>query len=96
MTVHVMTGPTHDCDRDGHLIAVRIKKDLDMVDFTPVCQVCDLIFLPSWRSTHTSWTRWLLSMVAQAREGKEATPAMYNALFDDGQEKDTGTTENRD
>ena len=81
MTVQVLQGPPHDCDRDGHMIALRCKWDIDSASITPFCEVCRLIFLPS--SGFTGWPAdELMKIVARAQVAKEAPPEAYEGLFE--------------
>ena len=82
MTVRVLSGPPHDCARDGHLVALRARyySDGPDVEITPFCEVCSLLFLPpdTWIGPHA---RALMRIVNAAQWAKEAPPEAYEALY---------------
>jgi len=79
--VTVIAGPVHACERDGHLIALRLQRDFDAVSVTPICESCHLIFLPSSKMTGKQ-ADWLMGLVEKARFTPEAPPEAYERLFD--------------
>ncbi len=83
MPVQVLTGPPHDCAKDGHLISLRLRRRIDgpEVDITAHCTFCGLIMLPSSGMVGRE-ADWLMKIVDDATWAKEATPEMYEGLFD--------------
>ncbi len=83
MPVQVITGPPHDCARDGHLISLRLRYEPDGPDvrITPHCELCHLIMLPPAHMVGRE-ADWLMKIVNEATWAKEATPEMYEGMFD--------------
>ena len=78
-------GRAHDCSRDGHMVAVRIRPIPGDIacEFIPFCEVCRLVAIPP-PLTLVDWpAQKILEMVAAARTMTEAPPEAYDALFGD-------------
>jgi hypothetical protein len=76
----VLSGPPHDCAKDGHMIALRLRWDIDTVRITPFCDLCRLVMLPSASMTG-SQADWLMGLVESARFAPEAPPEAYEGMF---------------
>lgn len=75
-------GPSRTCGRDGHLIALRLRRgpyDL-MVSVTPICEDCGNIFLPPAKMVGRD-ADWLMEQVEKARFAPDAPPEAYEALL---------------
>ena len=81
--VSIWSAPPHDCERDGHAITLRLRRRIDgpEVDITPICQSCGLVFLPSAVMVGKQ-ADWLMNLVDEAAQAKEAPPEAYEGMFD--------------
>lgn len=80
--VQVISSPPHDCGSDGHLIALRLRYQVDSpaVDVTPFCDVCRRVFLPPL-SIEGREADWLMQQVARARDAPDATEEDYERMY---------------
>ena len=79
--LQVLSGPPHECVRDGHLIALRCRWDLDTVAVVPFCEACRMVFLPS-SSMAGRAAEWLMKQVEAAQRAPAAPPEAHEGLYE--------------
>lgn len=82
--VTVMSGPPHDCGRDGHRVAVRFRHEAGStsVSATGFCERCGRVFLPSI-ALEGPVADGLMRFVRSCAVAPDAADAQYAGLYAD-------------
>lgn len=80
----VLSGPPRECSRDGHLIALRLQREVadTAIRIVPFCELCHHVFLPA--SGMNGWPAdFLMRLVEGAQFAPEAPPEAYEHIYDE-------------